>query len=227
MWSQTWRAVGPDNVLRMSAETLACSLADFLAEGRDTVAIEGGQVMFDFATAKYAVKAENGRCVLHLWSEERNAVRRVLDSEAKPGVLRLTVQRFGQTKPVLLELCRERDRRSPTAKKAARAAYERVLRRLLERNFPHLTVARLATSSDLEHSFGPVYTRGLLRRGNTASAVLGVNSQEPQPTIEASLTFGLLWMDTLRPGSERAVVEGLKLFVPAGASAVVKLRMAH
>jgi len=83
MWSQTWRAVGADNYLRMSAETLARSLADFLAEGRDTVAIEGGQVMFDFATAKYAVKAENGRCVLHLWSEERNAVRRVLDSEAK------------------------------------------------------------------------------------------------------------------------------------------------
>jgi len=179
----------------MSAETLARSVTDFLAESRDAVALEGGQMLFDFATAKYAVKAENGRCVLHLWSDERNTVRRVLDSEAKPGVLRLTVQRFGQAKPSLLEICRERDRRTPTAKKAARAAYERMLRHILERSFPELTLARLAASTDLEHSFGPVYVRGLLRRGNTAWAVLGVNSEEPQPMIDASLTFGLLWLD--------------------------------
>ena len=211
----------------MSAEALARSLTEFLADARDAVAIEGGQVMFDFATAKYAVKAENGRCVLHLWSEERNAVRRVLDSEPKPGVLRLTVQRFGQSKSLLLEICRERDRRTPTAKKAARAAYERMLHRVLERSFPGFEVARLSTTADLEHSFGPVYARGLLQRGNTAWAVLGVNSQELQPTIDASLTFGLLWLQNLRSGSQRAVVEGLKLFLAAGTSSIVKQRMAH
>jgi len=49
--------------------------------------------------------------------------------------------------------------------------------------------------------------RGLLRRGNTAWAVLGVNSEEPQPMIDASLTFGLLWLDRMRSDAERTVVE--------------------
>src|SRR5215470_4673560 len=72
-WSQTGDLRLENNGLPMSVESLARSLTDFLTGARDAVAIEGGQVLFDFATAKYAVKAENGRCVLHLWSDEHNA----------------------------------------------------------------------------------------------------------------------------------------------------------
>ncbi len=42
---------------------------------------------------------------------------------------------------------------------------------------------------DLEHSFGPIYARGILRQGRTAFAVLGVNQQETQSSIDAALTF--------------------------------------
>jgi hypothetical protein len=81
---------------------------------------------------------------------------------------------------------------------------------------------------DLERSFGPAYARGLLRRGRTASAVLGVNGQETQGTMDGALTIGLLWLDHCRQQlAGRAVVEGLKLFLPAGCSAVVRERMAH
>ncbi len=52
-------------------------------------------------------------------------MRRVLDVEVKNEVLRLAVQRLGQTRPTKLEICRERDRRTPTAKRAARVAYQR------------------------------------------------------------------------------------------------------
>ena len=48
---------------------------------------------------------------------ERNAVRRVLEAEVKNGVLRVAVQRLGQARPSKLEICRERDRRSPTARR--------------------------------------------------------------------------------------------------------------
>jgi hypothetical protein len=81
---------------------------------------------------------------------------------------------------------------------------------------------------DLERSFGPVYARGLLRRGQSAFAVLGVNGQETQGSIDAALTFGILWLDACRvanPG--KFAVEGLKLFLPAGASALIRERMAH
>ena len=86
----------------------------------------------------------------------------------------------------------------------------------------------LTTSSDLERSFGPIYARGLLRRGQSGFAVLGVNPQETQSSIDAALTFGILWLDACRLAQAgKMVVEGLKLFLPAGASALTRERMAH
>jgi hypothetical protein len=64
-----------------------------------------------------------------------------------------------------------------------------------------------------------------LWRGNSAWAVLGVNAQETQAAIDGSITFGLLWLEACRSQS-RELVEGLKLFVPAGASDIVRERMA-
>jgi hypothetical protein len=185
-------------------------------------------VAFELAQAKYSISGESKKCLLHLWSAERNVVRRVLEAEVKHEVLRLTVQRLGQAKPTKLEICRERDRRTPTAKRAARLAYQGVLRRVLERRFPGFTVAQLTTSVDLEKSFGPIYTRGLLRHGQSAFAVLGVNAQETQASIDAALTFGILWLDVCRQTQAgKLVVEGLKLFLPSGSSTLTRERMAH
>ena len=82
--------------------------------------LEDGAVAFDLGQAKYSISGDYNKCLLHLWSAERNTVRRVLDAEVKNGVLKLAVQRLGQSRPTRLEICRERDRRSPSAKKAAR-----------------------------------------------------------------------------------------------------------
>jgi len=209
----------------MNADAIARALRDFLAESPNAVVVEDGEVAFDFITAKYACGTERSKCLLHLWSDERNTVRRLLDAEMRNGVLRLTVQRFGQGRPGVMEICRDRDRRTPTARKAARASYRRLLERVLKRSFPDLTPGRMSTAADLEQSFGPLYTRGELRRGNSSWAVLGVNAQETQAAIDGSVTFGLLWLDACRSQS-RGVVEGLKLFVPAGKSAIARERMA-
>ena len=81
---------------------------------------------------------------------------------------------------------------------------------------------------DLERSFGPIYSRGLLQQGQSAFAVLGVNSQEAQASIDAALTFGILWLDVRRQSQAgKFVVEGLKLFLPAGAAHLTRERMAH
>jgi hypothetical protein len=49
-------------------------------------------------------------------------VRRVLDAEVKNEVLRLQVQRLGQNRPTKLEICRNRDWRTPPAKRVSRAS---------------------------------------------------------------------------------------------------------
>ena len=204
------------------------TVEDFLVSARDAVIIEDGAVVFDLAQSKYSISGERNKCLLHLWSSERNLVRRVLDAEVKNEILRLAVQRLGQTKPTKLEICRERDRRTPTAKRAARVAYQRVLQRVLLRRFAGFTVDRLSTSMDLERSFGPVYARGLLHRGQSAFVVLGVNGQETRGSIDAALTFGILWLDACRVAKAgKFIVEGLKLFLPPGTSALTRERMAH
>ena len=224
----------------VTPDALIRTLQGFLAEASGAVVLEDGAVAFDLERAKYSISGEHDKCLLHLWSAERNTVRRVLDAEVKNGTLRLAVQRMGQARPTKLEICRERDRRSPTAKRLARVSYEQKLRRALERHFPDFAIARLTSGVDLEKSFGPIYARGLVRRGQTAFAVLGVNASESQASIDASLTFGILWLDVCRQnphpvaqnatrmGHPRGVlVEGLTLFVPARTSALVRERMAN
>jgi hypothetical protein len=212
----------------VTPDALTRTLQDFLSEAAGAIVLENGAVAFDLAQSKYSVSGEYNKCLLHLWSAERNTVRRVLDAEVKNGTLKLFVQRLGQSRPTKIEICRERDRRTPTARKLARTSYEQKLRHALERRFPAYSIARLTTAVDLEKSFGPIYARGLLRHGQSAFAVLGVNASETQASIDASLTFAILWLEACRNSSNgKFLVEGLHLFVPHGCSALVRERMAN
>jgi len=210
----------------VTPESLSETLQQFLSCAQDAVVVENGATIFDLGESKYSISGEHNKCLLHVWSAERNVVRRVLDLELKNDVLRLSVQRMGQAKPTKLEICRERDRRTPTAKRAARLAYSHMLERVLMRRFPGWKATALSTGMDLERSFGPIYTRGLLRQGQSGFALLGVNREETQGAIDAALTFGILWLDACRQAQAgKLVVEGLKMLVPAGKSAVVRERM--
>jgi hypothetical protein len=223
-----WTIGGEGPMPTVTPQALTRTVQDFLSEAAGAVVLENGAVAFDLAQSKYSISGEYNRCLLHLWSAERNAVRRVLDAEVKNGTLRLAVQRLGQARPSRLEICRERDRRSPTARRAARMAYECKLRRTLERHFSDFKIVRLTTGVDLEKSFGPIYTRGVMRQGRSAFAVLGVNAQETQASIDAALTFGILWLDVCRRAqASNVLLEGLKVFLPVGTSALVRERMAN
>ena len=212
----------------MTSQTLASALEGFLSGSSGALVREEGAVLFDLAEAKYSVSGENNKCLIHFWSEERNLVRRVLDVESKGETLRVTVQKIGQPKPVRLEICRERDPRTAAAKKAARAGYQRILERVLRKRFPDLALVKLSHAVDLENSFGPIYSRGLLRRGQSGFAVLGVNREELQTSIDAALTFGILWLSSCRHAAAgKIVIEGLKLFVPANTSTLLRERIAH
>ncbi len=211
----------------MNLEQLTRELEEFLAGSTDAVVLEEGAVVFDLREAHYSLSEQHGKCLLHLWPQERNVVRRVLEMERARESLDLTVLRFGQTRPIRLEFCRSHDRRTPAAKQTARLQYKVLLTRLVEREFRACTLDGLITSTDLERSFSPVYARGILRRGNAWTAVLGVNEQEIQASVDGALTFGLLWLEHLREHCGKALVEGLTLFVPTGTSAVVRARMAH
>jgi hypothetical protein len=214
----------------MTATLLARALQEFLSGKRAGIVMEDGQVLFDLSISQYSVSCERDRCLLHLWSDERNLVRQIIDAEYKDDLLTLTVRRFAQARPTTLEISRGRDRRPVSAQRAARSRYARLLERVLRRTMPdwRLDKGRLSTTMDLEHSFSPVYARGLLRKGRSAFAVLGINQQETQSSIDASLTFGLLWLQACREREAgRCLVEGLRLYVPRASSSTLQLRLAH
>ena len=135
----------------ISPEFVTTMLQDFLADTPNAVVIEDGVVLFEFASAKYSVSGE-GKCVLHIWSEERTMVRRVVDATMKSGVLQLQVLRFGQSQPNLLEITAGCDHRTHGARRTSRAQYLAVLERTLRREYPGFRLEYFSNSPDLELS---------------------------------------------------------------------------
>jgi hypothetical protein len=209
-----------------TANQLAQSIEEFLSDHPAAAVLEDGRVLFDLRTARYAVSEQHGRCLLQLWSEERNLIRTVVEMHERAECLRLMTRRLGATRPQALELVPTSDRRTPTAREAARKNYQRMLERALQRRFIGSKVDGLRSAMDLEHSFGPAYVRGQLLTGTAAAAVIGVSEAESAAVIDGVLTLGILWLHHCRQRVDaRRHVGGLKVIVPAGAWRTTAERM--
>lgn len=207
--------------------TLAKIIEEYLADHPAAALLEDGRVLFDMRIAHYSVAESHGRCLLQLWSEERNLVRTVADLQRRAQCLRLVTRRMGAARPQTLELVPTSDRRTPTARDAARRNYQRLLERVLTRSLIGVKVDGLRSAMDLENSFGPAYVRGHLLRGTSAEAVIGVSQAESSAMIEGVLTLGILWLDHCRQRTDgRRHFGGLKVIVPTGAWRVTAERMA-
>src|ERR1035438_9527786 len=87
-----------------SPQRLAQSIEEYLTDHPAAALLEDGRVLFDMRTAHYAVTEQHGRCLLQLWSDERNLVRTVVDAQERAQCLRLMTRRMGAAKPQALEL---------------------------------------------------------------------------------------------------------------------------
>ena len=210
-----------------SPAALAKSIEEYLADHPAAALLEDGRVLFDMRFARYSVTESHGRCLLQLWSEERNLVRTVSEVKERTQCLRMMTRRMGAAKPSALELVPTSDRRTPTARDAARRNYQRLLERVLTRSFIGSKVDGLRSAMDLEHSFGPAYVRGRLLHGAAAEAVIGVSQAESAAMVDGILTLGVLWLDHCRQKTEgRRHFGGLKVIVPVGAWRTTAERMA-
>jgi len=210
-----------------AGEQLAQAIESFLADHPEAAVLEEGRVLFDLRLAHYSLSAQHGRCVLQLWSDECNLVRTVVEVQQRTQCLRLITRRMGVTKPQALELVAKTDRRTSTARETSRKNYQRLLERVLARNFPEAKLEGFRTAMDLAQSFGPNCVRGSLLRGVSAQAVIGVSEAESTATVDGALTAGILWLDLCRKRSDkRRHFGGLKVIVPAGKERTTAERMA-
>jgi len=122
--------------------------------------------------------------------------RQVLGGSIKKCTLALTVRRFAQARPHTLEISRDRDRRTPSAKRAARSHFARLWSACCAATIP--TGAWIKTSSPPVWTWSKVLagvcTRPAQERASSF-AVLGVNGQRRRLPVDAALPFGLLWLD--------------------------------
>jgi hypothetical protein len=216
-----------------TVEQIAVALEAFLAEHPKAIVMEDGKVLFDLRVAKYSLATEHGRCTLQLWSEERNIVRRVSAAiergALRDRMLRLTTQRFGQTRPGSLDLLADRDRRTPSTREATRVRYLKALERVMLRGgegWGEWTAEGFRTAMDLEKSFGPAYARGSLVHGQQAWAAIAVNAEETQATVDGILTLGVLWLAHCRENAGgRRLYRGLRMIVPRGMATLTASRL--
>ena len=214
---------------QVSPGILARDIEEYLADHPAAAVLEEGRVLFDMRNAHYSVSESHGRCVLQLWSEERNLVRTVVGVQPRAQCLRVMTRRMGAPRPQALEFAAANDRRTPTARDHTRRTYQRVLERALTRAFIGYKVDGLSSAMDLEHSFGPAYVRGRLLKGTAADAVIGVGEAESAAMVDGILTLGILWLDRCRTGAAsegRRHFGGLKVVVPAATWRTTAERMA-
>lgn len=206
------------------ASQLQRALDEVCAAGPPEVR-ENGEWLAALEGAQYRVHPQGDAALLHLWSAQQSLVRRVLRvaDESRERVV-LEVSRLGFSRAAQLEFVAR-----GVPHETRRVEHEQFsvrLRRMLNDHFPDESIESLATSADLHHSISGSYTRGLLRRGSEAYAVLAASPNEDGGTIDGILTFGLIWLQYTRDRARRYSVHGLRIFVPHGTSPATAHRMA-
>jgi hypothetical protein len=205
------------------ARDLREALDRLLAEGRLEVR-ENGAWLASLEGFRYEVREQGGVALLHLWSQERNLVRRVLGIlENAPGRLAVQVSRFGRARPDRMEFVAADTRR--LSGRVAREQFRERFRILLAQQFPDEKLASLTTAADLERSLSGNYARGVLEEGSRCWAVLGAGPGQTAANYDGMLTFGLLWLERARELARRKTVAGLRLFFPEGTGRVTAHRL--
>jgi hypothetical protein len=198
----------------------------FLATAKQPAAIEPGAELLLIEKDCCDVQLSGSRLMLHVWTSERNLVRRItgIASDA-PAKLGLTFERFGKQAGSieLVDLARPSNQAVP--RRAAREIYRERFRRSLLRQFPGAAIVSLSSDPDLQHSFSPAYSRALVRYRGVGWAAMGVPPE--QRDVDGVLSFGLIWLDYLRKRERRIAVQGLALFLPEGKQRETCLRLLH
>jgi hypothetical protein len=185
---------------------------------------EAGESYPALSGFQFSVSDRCNRISLQLWTAESNVTRQVIGMEdAKGGGLTLKVMRFGRTRPSRLEFTLRDSPQAPV--RLTREKFRGRFRQVLRDQFPDDAVEMLTAAPDLEHSFSGNYLRGVMARGAGVWALLAASPTETPATIEAALSFALIWLEAVRQRPARRTVAGLRLFLPADCAAMTAFRL--
>lgn len=209
----------------MPVQALAARVEEFLRAAHQPAILHPGDQPIALRQGSFSFQPHPRGLLIEAWDERRTLVRRLtaVESESK-GRLVLRFEFFGGGAGLLELVDLETPRAAPALRTAARHLLRERLRRWLGRQFPAWRIHELTGGADFEHTLSPVFPRALIRRGQSAWAVLAAPAAREHS--DRALTFGLIWLDYLRR-REKTPVQGLVLFLPLDAVAVARLRARH
>jgi len=199
---------------RLAPSEIEQSIRRFIEGCREPVLLEPGEKPIAIKPQGYSIEPRGDSCVLHAWGENGNLVRRITAIAAQsPGKLELRARRFGGEE-LTLALLDAACKAGSLQRQVGPGQFRERLRRILAREFSEWTIEHLAASPDLGRSLSGLYTRGVLRRGHHAWALIGAPADAGAAVCNQILTFGLIWLDQVRRRQLRDVVSGLRIFLP-------------
>ncbi len=212
-------------------EALQARVEEFVRACRSPAIFEPGEKTIPLEPGRFDLQIRGGAVLLHVWNAETSLVRRILRiGREENGRIQLVTHRLAQGEGEMLVLDLARDGQE-IERRAGRLEFRERLRRMLARQFVGWTIAQISAAPDLEHSLSPAYVRALLTKGSSAIAAIAADPDAGAGNTRAGvcdqiLSFGLIWLHYLRQRERRRTVEGLKIFLPQGRTAVTSSRLA-
>lgn len=209
----------------MPVQAVADRVEEFLRAALQPAILHPGDEPIALRPGAFSIQAHPRGLLIEAWDERRTLARRIsaVESESK-GRLVLRFESFGGGSGLLEIVDLQAPHAAPALRSAARHLLRERLRRWLGRQFPAWRVHEITDGADLENTLSPVFPRALIRRGQSAWAVLAAPAAREHS--DRALTFGLVWLHYLRR-REKTPVQGLVLFLPLDAVAVTRLRARH
>lgn len=208
-------------------ELLRARIEEFVRGCRAPAVFEPGEKTISLEDGCFDLQVHGSTLVLHAWNAETSLVRRLVRvREEQRGRLVLVTRRLGQGDGEIIVV--DRVHAGPYLERQVdRLGFRERFRRILARELGGWQVAQISAAPDLEHSLSPAYTRALLVRGQSAFAAIAADWTADAAACQHILSSGLIWLEYLRAREKRRVVEGLKVFLPAGGAVETGNRLAH
>lgn len=198
----------------------------FLQAAGEPALIEPGEDPFALHQDNYELTWCDGRLSLAVWDQYRHLRRRILGLAAeKSGRLELFVEHFPKREARIYLIDLAKPKAGTVVLRAERYRLRERFRLWLHRCYPEWRIVELSADPDIEHSLSSVHPRAFLCKGASGLAAIAA-AAEGEPA-EASLAFGLIWLDYLRRTRSKQQVEGLVVFLPYGRERTACLRLLH
>jgi hypothetical protein len=159
-----------------------------------------------------------GKLILSSWGDAWSRSWRIISCELSPERLTLECAKQMGLKRCSLTLTRGAGVREAAE---ARKEFGRKLSALIEANLTGLRVDQAVTARNDRRHLSGVHTRLVIRDRGKRLAGIGVSETELQPSVDAALGAGLIWLDELRRRS--GSVDGLMIFAPRCDTTAIRL----